>query len=227
MSGSVILAAIILKLATYAYLRILIGFLPDATQYFTPFVQGLCVITLIYASLSALRSHDAKALVALSSVAHCAVIVLGLFSNSVIGIEGALFLGIAHGFVSPALFICVGGIIYTRTHSRMIPYMRGLTVYMPIFSIFFLIFTLANASIPLTAGWVAEQMTLIGLFSQSPIIAVFGATSIFLTACYSVFMYNRIMFGQYSSYLKPLKDIDRREFVVLLSLLIPTVVLGI
>jgi NADH-ubiquinone oxidoreductase chain 4 len=115
-------------------------------------VQGICIITLIYASLSALRSHDSKALVALSSISHCALIVLGLFSNTVIGIEGALVLSLAHGFVSPALFICVGGIIYVRLHTRIIPYIRGLTTYMPVFAILFLIFTLSNASIPLTAG---------------------------------------------------------------------------
>ena len=152
LSGSVILAAVILKLATYAYLRIMISFLPDATHYFSPLLQGICVITLIYASLSALRSHDSKALVALSSISHCALIVLGLFSNTIIGIEGAIIVSLAHGFISPALFIIVGGIIYNRTHSRVIQYIRGLSTYMPILSIFFLLFALANASIPLTTG---------------------------------------------------------------------------
>ena len=130
----------------------MISFLPDATNFFSPLLQGICIITLIYASLSALRSHDSKALVALSSISHCALIVLGLFSNSIIGIEGGILVSIAHGFVSPALFIIVGGIIYNRVHSRVIPYIRGLTTYMPILSIFFLVFALANASIPLTTG---------------------------------------------------------------------------
>lgn len=226
LSGSVILAAVILKLATYAYLRILISFLPDATHFYSPLVQGIAIITLIYASLSALRSQDSKALVALSSISHCALIVLGLFSNTVIGIEGGILVSLAHGFISPALFIIVGGIIYTRTHTRVILYVRGLTTYMPVLSILFLIFALANASIPLTTGWVGEQMTLIGLFERSPIIGVLGASSIFLTACYSVFLYNRLMFGSYSKYLKPLKDLDRREFIVLFTLLLPTVIFG-
>jgi NADH-ubiquinone oxidoreductase chain 4 len=226
LSGSVILAAVILKLATYAYLRILIGFLPDATQFFSPFVQGICVVTLFYASFSALRTHDSKALVALSSISHCALIVLGLISNTVIGIEGGILVSLAHGFVSPALFICVGGIIYTRAHSRVIPYIKGLTTYLPIFSILFLVFTLANASIPLTAGWVGEQMALIGLFEKSPLIGVFGAASIFLTACYSVFLYNRLALGEYSKFTPPFKDLDRREYGVLFALLIPTVLLG-
>jgi len=227
LAASIILAAVILKLATYAYLRILLTFLPDASQYFSPLVQSICVITLIYASLSALRTHDSKALVALSSVSHCAVIVLGLFSNSVIGIEGAILLSIAHGFISPALFFCVGGCLYQRLHTRTIIYIRGVTTYMPIFSILFFIFALANASVPLTAGWVSEQLILIGMFEKSPIIGTLGALSIFLTACYSLFLYNRIAFGDYSSFLKPIKDLDYREFIVLFSLLVPTVLLGI
>jgi NADH-ubiquinone oxidoreductase chain 4 len=227
LSGSVILAAVILKLATYAYLRIMISFLPDATHFYSPLLQGICIITLIYASLSALRSHDSKALVALSSISHCALIVLGLFSNTIIGIEGGVLVSLGHGFISPALFIIVGGIVYTRTHSRVIQYIRGLTTYMPLLGIFFLIFALANASIPLTAGWVGEQMTLIGLFERSPVIGALGALSIFLTACYSIFLYNRLMFGTYSEHLKPLLDIDRREFIVLFTLLIPTVLFGI
>lgn len=227
LSGSVILAAIILKLATYAFLRILINFLPDATYFFTPLIQGICIVTLIYASLSALRSHDSKALVALSSISHCALIVLGLFSNTVIGIIGGILVSLGHGFISPALFIIVGGIIYSRLHTRVIPYIRGLTTYMPILSIFFLIFALANASIPLTIGWVGEQMTLIGTFESSPIAGILGATSIFLTACYSIFLYNRTMFGDYSKHIAPVKDTDKKEVFVLVSLLIPTILFGI
>jgi NADH-ubiquinone oxidoreductase chain 4 len=227
LSGSVILAAVILKLATYAYLRIMISFLPDATHFYSPLLQGICIITLIYASLSALRSHDSKALVALSSISHCALIVLGLFSNTIIGIEGGILVSLGHGFISPALFIIVGGIIYNRTHSRVIQYIRGLTTYMPLLAIFFLIFALANASIPLTTGWIGEQMTLIGLFERSPVIGALGALSIFLTACYSIFLYNRLMFGNYSQHLQPLLDIDRREFIILFTLFIPTILFGI
>lgn len=227
LSGSVILASVILKLATYAYLRIMISFLPDATHFYSPLLQGICVVTLIYASLSALRSHDSKALVALSSISHCALIVLGLLSNTIIGIEGAIIVSLAHGWVSPALFIIVGGIIYNRTHSRVIPYIRGLSTYMPLLGILFLIFALANASIPLTTGWIGEQMALIGLFDRSPLISALGASSIFLTACYSIFLYNRLMFGKYSEHLKPLLDLDRREFITLITLLVPTVLFGI
>jgi NADH-ubiquinone oxidoreductase chain 4 len=155
------------------------------------------------------------------------VVVLGLFSNSIVGIEGAILLSIAHGFVSPALFICVGGIIYDRTRTRLILYLRGLVTYMPIFTILFFLFTLANMGTPLTLNFIGEIMSLIGMFQKNPIIAVLGATGIVLSACYSIFLFNRISYGSYSPYLPIIKDIDRREFYILVSLLIPTVLLGI
>jgi NADH-ubiquinone oxidoreductase chain 4 len=135
------------------------------------------------------------------------VVILGLFSNTIQGIEGAILLALAHGFVSPALFICVGGIIYDRTGTRIIHYVRGLVTYMPVFTILFFIFTLSNTGIP--------------------IIAALGATGIILSAIYSIYLYNRISYGTYSPHLKPVKDISRREFILLITLLIPTVLLGI
>ena len=138
LAGSILLAATILKLATYGYLRVLIQILPDATHYFSPLIQSIAIISLIYASFSTIVQQDTKRLIAYSSVCHMAVVVLGLFSNTIQGIEGAILLGIAHGFVSPALFICVGGIIYDRTGTRIIKYIRGLATYMPVFTILFL-----------------------------------------------------------------------------------------
>src|SRR5919205_3757919 len=164
LAGSILLAATILKLATYGYLRVLINLLPDATNYFSPLVQTFAIISLIYASFSTIIQQDTKRLIAYSSVAHMAVVVLGLFSNSLVGIEGAILLAIAHGFVSPALFICVGGIIYDRTGTRIINYIRGLVTYMPVFSILFFIFTLANTGIPLTLNFLGEQLSLIGIW---------------------------------------------------------------
>jgi proton-translocating NADH-quinone oxidoreductase chain M len=227
LAGSILLAATILKLATYGYLRVLINLLPDATNYFSPLVQTFAIISLIYASFSTIIQQDTKRLIAYSSVAHMAVVVLGLFSNSLVGIEGAILLAIAHGFVSPALFICVGGIIYDRTGTRIINYIRGLVTYMPIFTILFFIFTLANTGIPLTLNFLGEQLSLIGIWQINPIIASLGATGIVLSACYSIFLYNRVSYGNYSPYLPPLKDINRREFYLLISLLIPTVIFGI
>jgi len=227
LAGSILLAATILKFATYGYLRVLINFLPDATNYFSPLIQTIAIITLIYASLATIVQQDTKALIAYSSVAHMSVVILGLFSNTIQGIEGAILLALAHGFVSPALFICVGGIIYDRTGTRIIHYVRGLVTYMPVFTILFFIFTLSNTGIPLTLNFLGEQLSLIGIWERSPIIAALGATGIILSAIYSIYLYNRISYGTYSPHLKPIKDISRREFILLITLLIPTVLLGI
>ena len=227
LAGSILLAATILKFATYGYLRVLINFLPDATNYFSPLIQTIAIITLIYASLATIIQQDTKALIAYSSIAHMSIVILGLFSNTIQGIEGAILLALAHGFVSPALFICVGGVIYDRTGTRIIHYIRGLVTYMPVFTILFFIFILSNTGIPLTLNFLGEQLSLIGIWERSPIIAALGATGIVLSAVYSIYLYNRISYGIYSPHLKPVKDISRREFNVLLTLLLPTVLLGI
>ena len=227
LAGSVILAGLILKLATYGYMRILIQFLPDATSYFSPLVQTIAVITLIYASLATLRQTDFKALVAYSSIGHMAVVVLGLFSNTIQGIDGALLLSIAHGVVSPALFILVGGVLYDRYHTRTIRYYRGMTAYMPLFSIMFFVFTIFNAAVPLSANWAGEFLCLAGAFQRNPVFAVLGSTGIVLSAAYSIWLYNRIAFGAWSKYLNYTTDLTRREFMLLLPLLFVAVLFGI
>lgn len=227
LAGSIILAATILKLATYGYVRVLINFFPDATYYFSPLVQTIAVITIIYASFSTIIQQDTKRLIAYSSVAHMGVLVLGLFSNTIQGIEGAILLGLAHGFVSPALFTCVGGIIYDRTGKRIIQYIRGLATYMPVFTILFFIFTLCNTGIPLSLNFLGEQLSLLGIFEKNPIIAFLGATGIVLSACYSLLLFNRLSYGSYSPHLPVLKDLNRREYSVLITLLIPTIIFGI
>lgn len=222
-----ILAGIILKLSTYGILRILINFLPDASNYFGPLVQTIAIITLIYASLATIIQQDTKRLVAYSSIAHMAIVTLGLFSNTIIGIEGAILLALAHGFVSCGLFVCVGGIIYDRIHTRLIHYIRGLVLSMPIYTIFFFLFIISNTGIPLTLNFLGEFMSLAGIFQKNSIIAILGSTTIILSACYSIFLFNRISYGSYSPYLPLLKDINRREFLILVTLLIPTFILGI
>lgn len=152
LAGSIVLAGLILKLAVYGFLRILIPLLPEASSYFSPLVQTIAVITLVYSSLTTLRQTDFKCLVAYSSIAHMSVVVAGVFSNTIQGIEGGIMLSIAHGFVSPALFMLVGGVLYDAYHTRTIRYYRGLTLYMPVFSVFFLLFTIANAGTPLSAN---------------------------------------------------------------------------
>lgn len=227
LGGSIILASVILKLATYGYLRILLPILPDATQYFSPLVQTIAIITLIYASLATLRQVDLKGIVALSSVCHMAVVVLGVFSNTIQGIEGAILLSLAHGFVSPALFLCVGGILYQRYHTRTINYYKGIALTMPVFTLMFFLFTLANMGVPLTFNFVGEFLSLMGIFQRSPIIGALSATGILFSACYSIWMYNRISYGSFSKYLSVTNDVSRREFMLLLTLLIPVVILGV
>jgi NADH-ubiquinone oxidoreductase chain 4 len=227
LAGSILLAGTILKFATYGYIRVLLNILPDASNYFSPLLQTIAIITLIYASLATIIQGDTKVLIAYSSIAHMSVVILGIFSNNIHGIEGAILLALAHGFVSPALFMCVGGVIYDRTGTRIINYIRGLVTYMPVFTILFFIFTLCNAGIPLSLNFLGEQLSLIGLWDRSPIISALGATGIVFSGCYSIYLYNRISYGAYSPHIKPFKDVSRREFILLISLLLPTIALGI
>ena len=227
LAGSILLAGTILKFATYGYIRVLINLLPDASHYFGPLIQTISIVTLIYSSLATIIQQDTKSLIAYSSIAHMSVIILGLFSNSIQGIEGAILLSLAHGFVSPALFICVGGVIYERTGTRIIHYMRGLVTFMPVFTILFFIFTLANTGIPLSLNFLGEQLALYGIWNKSPIIAFLGASGIVFSACYSIYLYNRLSYGLYSPHLKPVQDITRLEFNLLIALLIPTILLGV
>ena len=227
LAASILLAGTILKFSTYGFLRILINFLPDATHYFSPFVQTIAIITLIYASLATIVQEDTKELIAYSSICHMSVVVLGLFSNTLVGIEGAILLALAHGLVSPALFICVGGVIYDRLHTRTIPYIRGLVTYMPIFTILFFVFTLANTGIPLTLNFLGEQLSLLGMWQRSPIVSALGASGIVFSAIYSIYLYNRLSYGIYSPHLGAVQDVTRREFNILIALLILTLIFGI
>lgn len=225
--GSVLLAGVILKLATYLALRVMIPFLPDATLYFTPLIYTLAVISIIYASLTCLRLIDVKAIIAYSSVSHMGVVVLGLFSNNLQGIEGAVILGLAHGVISPLLFIIVGDILYTRSHTRIIKYYRGIATSMPILSLIFFFATLANIATPFSGNFIGEFMSFAGAFQQNPIMAILGATGIFLGTGYSIWLFNRISFGTASRYMSTMPDISRREFFVLLPLIIVSFILGI
>jgi len=227
LAGSIVLAGLILKLAVYGFLRILIPLLPEATSYFSPLVQTIAVITLIYSSLTTLRQTDFKCLVAYSSIAHMSVVVAGVFSNTIQGIEGGIILSIAHGFVSPALFMLVGGVLYDRFHTRVIRYYRGMTTYMPVFATLFFVFTIANAGTPTTRNWIGEFLSLNGTFMRSPVVGLLMSTGIVFSAGYSIWLFNRICFGSYSPYLSYTQDVTRREYMILLALLIPTFVFGI
>lgn len=226
-AASMVLAGLILKLATYGFLRVLIPFLPEATSYFSPLVQTIAVVTLVYSSLTTLRQTDFKVLVAYSSIAHMSVVVIGLFSNTLQGIEGAILLGIAHGIVSPAMFMCVGGILYDRYHTRVIRYYRGLTQYMPMFSLLFFLFILGNMSTPLTVNWAGELMALMGSIQRSPLIGLAMSSGIVFSAAYSIWLYARLCNGSWSPFLGYAIDVTRREFMVLLPLLITMFLFGL
>lgn len=227
LGGSILLAGVVLKLALYGSLRILIPLLPEATVYFTPLVYTIGVITIIYASLTTLRQIDMKVIIAYSSIGHVAIILMGAFSNNIQGIEGSILLGIAHGFISPALFILTGGCLYERYHTRVLSYYRGLTTTMPIFSVIFMLATLGNIAVPLSSNFVGEWLCLAGAFERSPIMAALAASGIFLSAAYSIWFYNRLCGGSLSPHLKITPDLSRREFYVLFPLIVFAFALGI
>lgn len=227
-SGSVILAGILLKLAGYGFLRYSIGIFPDASQLFTPLVYSISVISIVYSSLATLRQVDFKKIIAYSSIGHMSVVNLGIFSNSISGIEGGIFLMLAHGIVSPALFIMVT-FLYDRHHTRIIKYYRGLVIRMPLFAFLFFIFTLANVATPLSGNFVGEFLVFSGAFLTNPLLTAIGAFGMVLGAGYGIWFYNRICFATLSPYLPKLglSDINRREFHLVLPLLFLVFFMGI
>nr|AFD96016.1 NADH dehydrogenase subunit 4 [Aspergillus clavatus] len=229
LSGSIILAGIVLKLTLYGIFRLILPLLPKASLNYTYIIYVIGVITIIYASFSTLRTIDIKELIAYSSVSHAAVYLIGAFSNTIQGIEGSIVLGLAHGFVSSGLFICAGGVLYDRSSTRLITYYRGMAQVMPIFSILFFILGLGNSGTPLTLNFIGEFMSLYGVFERMPILGVLASSSIVFAAAYTIFMYNRIVFGgSYSLYfVENIGDVTRREFIMLLVFVILTVLFGI
>jgi NADH-quinone oxidoreductase subunit M len=183
--GSVILASLLLKLGGYGFLRFSLSMLPNASYYFIDLVTALCLISIIYASLTTIRQIDLKKIIAYSSIAHMNLLVLGLFSFNQQGLEGAIYLMVAHGVVSSALFFCVG-VLYDRFHTRIIRYYSGLVQTMPFFTICLFIFTLANMSFPGTSNFIGELLVLIGIFQYNTVAGFFAATGIVLSAVYSI-----------------------------------------
>ncbi len=229
LSGSIILAAIVLKLSLYGILRLILPLLAKASLNYTFLVYVIGVITIIYASISTLRTIDVKELIAYSSVSHAAVYLMGVFSNIIQGIEGGIALGLAHGFVSSGLFICAGGILYDRSHTRLITYYRGIAQIMPLFSILFFVLCLGNCGAPLTLNFVGEFLSLYGAFERLPLLGVLASSSIVFSAAYTIYMYNRIAFsGSYSKFFNVnIPDLNKREFYILLTLVLFTLALGI
>ena len=225
--GSVLLAGILLKLGVYGFLRFSLSLFPEASIYFSPFVYLLSVLGIIFASLSAIRQTDLKRIIAYSSVAHMNLVTLGIFSFNIIGLEGSILQSISHGFVSGAMFLLVG-ILYDRYHSRLVYYYGGLVHMMPIYSVFLLIFTMANIALPGTSSFIGEFLLLAGIYKTNVLSCIIGALGVILCGAYSLWLYNRIIFGNLKvMFVTQFNDINYREFLILMPLLILVVFMGI
>ena len=226
-AGSVVLAAILLKMGGYGFLRFSLPMFPVASEYFAPLVFVLSVVAIVYTSLVALVQEDIKKLIAYSSVAHMGFVTMGIFSMNKQGIDGAMFQMISHGLVSGALFLCVG-VIYDRMHTREIAAYGGLVHRMPMYAFIFMLFTMANVGLPGTSGFIGEFLSLTGAFLANTWVAFFATTGVILSAAYALWLYRRVIFGQLEKEsLKSIKDMTWREASVLLPLALLTVWFGV
>ncbi len=226
-AGSVILAGVLLKMGAYGFLRFSIPMLPQASQYFAPLMLSLGVIAVIYTSAVAFAQTDMKKLIAYSSVAHMGVVVIGMFTFNIQGIEGALFQMLSHGIVSAALFLCVG-VVYDRIHTRDIARYGGLAPRMPAYALFFMLFTMASVGLPGTAGFVGEFLVLVGAFKVSFWLALLGSSGMILGAVYMLFLYRRVIFGVITrDELRNILDLSPREIAIFVPLIALTLWMGV
>jgi NADH-quinone oxidoreductase subunit M len=217
-AGSVVLAAILLKMGGYGFIRFSLPMFPDASVYFTPLVYALSVIAIIYTSLVALAQENMKKLIAYSSVAHMGFVTMGIFAADTQGVQGAVYQMISHGLVSGALFLCVG-VVYDRTHSLQIADYGGLVQRMPLYAVAFMVFTLANMGLPGTSGFIGEFLTLIGAFQSNTWVAFFATLGTILSTAYALYLYRRIIFGVIEkANLRTIVDLAPREVATLLPL---------
>ena len=225
-AGSVILAAILLKMAGYGFLRFSIGMFPVASHFFTPLIFTLSIVAIIYTSLIALMQEDMKKLIAYSSVAHMGYVTLGIFTFTKQGVEGSMYQMISHGLISAALFLCVG-FLYDRMHSREINKYGGVVNILPKFSLIFIIFTLAALGLPGTSGFVGEFLVLVGAFKVNYLAAVIATIGVVLAAAYMLWLAKRIIFGKISNDgIKKLKDINFSEGIMFASLILTVIIFG-
>jgi NADH-quinone oxidoreductase subunit M len=226
-AGSVILAAILLKMGGYGFLRFSLPMFPLASHDFAPLIYSLSVIAIIYTSLVALMQEDIKKLIAYSSVAHMGFVTMGIFAGTIQGVAGGVFQMISHGIVSGALFLCVG-VVYDRMHTREIAAYGGLVNRMPLYALVFMVFTMANVGLPGTSGFVGEFMTLLGTFRVSIPTAFFATLGVILSACYALWLYRKVVFG---ALVKPslmsIKDLTPRECLTLFPLVALTIFFGV
>ena len=226
-AGSVILAGVLLKMGGYGFLRFSLPMFPLATDMFTELVFVLSVVAIIYTSLVALAQEDMKKLIAYSSVAHMGFVTMGIFAATQQGIQGAIFQMLSHGWISGALFLCVG-VIYDRMHTREIAAYGGLANRMPIYAAVFMLFTMANVGLPGTSGFVGEFLTIIGTFQVSTWTALLAATGVILSACYALTLYRKISFGELENEaLQSITDMNSREIAVIAAPVAATIIFGV
>ncbi len=225
-AGSVLLAAILLKMAGYGFIRFSLGLFPLASDYFVPLVYLLSLVAIIYTSFVALMQEDMKKLIAYSSVAHMGFVTLGIFTMTKQGIEGSIFQMISHGLVSAALFLCVG-VVYERHHSRLINKYGGLVQIMPKYALVFMVFTLGAIGLPGTSGFVGEFLILMGTFKKSFLVATIASLGVILGAAYMLWLYKRVIFGEIlNNELKKMVDLKKFEILILFSLVFPIIYFG-
>jgi len=225
--GSVVLAAIMLKLGCYGFLRFMLPIVPDAAHHYAPVVIGLSLVAVIYVGLVAMVQQDMKKLVAYSSIAHMGFVTLGFFIFNEMGVAGGLVQMIAHGFVSGAMFLSIG-VLYDRMHSREIASYGGVVNTMPKFAAFALLFAMANCGLPGTAGFVGEWMVILGAVQYNFVIGALAATALIFGAAYTLWMYKRVYFGDITnSHVRELTDINAREFFILAVLAVAVLWMGI
>ena len=226
-AGSVVLAAILLKMGGYGFLRFSLPMFPIASDLLADFVMWLSVIAIIYTSLVAMMQEDMKKLIAYSSVAHMGFVTMGIFAANQQGVDGAIFQMLSHGFVSGALFLIVG-VIYDRMHTRDIDAYGGLVNRMPAYALVFMLFTMANVGLPGTSGFVGEFLTLVGAFQANTWVAFFAATGVILSAAYALWLYRRVVFGDLiKESLKSITDMTARERWIFAPLVAMTILLGV
>jgi NADH-quinone oxidoreductase subunit M len=226
-AGSVILAAILLKMGGYGFLRFSLPMFPDASAQLAPLIYALSVVAIVYTSLVALVQEDMKKLIAYSSVAHMGFVTMGLFAVTAQGVAGGIFQMVSHGIVSAALFLCVG-IVYDRMHTREIAAYGGLVNRMPLYAFVFMVFTLANVGLPGTSGFVGEFLSLIGTFRVNSWVATLATLGTILSAAYALWLYRKIIFGTLEKpALFDIRDIGWREIAIMTPLIVLTIVLGV